>query len=70
MRINCIAEDLMEGSVGIMWNKFLSHCVEIVKYDDNRILGLLVKTNDGEFLFLSVYLPCDCDQFYDHYCFI
>ena len=28
------------GGVGIMWNKSLSHCVEIVKYDDDRILGL------------------------------
>ena len=39
------------GRVGIMWNKPLSHCVEIVKYDENRIRCLLVKTNDCEFLF-------------------
>ena len=28
-----------------------------------------MKTNDCEFLFSCVYLPCDCDQFYDDYCF-
>ena len=28
------------GGVGIMWNKSLSHIVKIVKYDDNRILGI------------------------------
>ena len=58
------------GGVGIMWNKSLSHCVEIVKYDDDRILGLQLKTNGCMFLFLCVYLPYDCDKFYDDYCFI
>ena len=57
------------GGVGIMWNKSLSHCVEIVKYDDDRILGLQLKTNGCMFLFLCVYLPYDCDKFYDDYCF-
>ena len=52
-----------------MWNKSLSHCVEIVKYDDDRILGLQLKTNGCMFLFLCVYLPYDCDKFYDDYCF-
>ena len=28
-----------------------------------------VKPNDCEFFILCVYLPCDCDQFYDDYCF-
>ena len=28
-----------------------------------------MKTNDCEFLFLCVYLSCDCDQFYDDYGF-
>ena len=56
--------------VGIMRNKYLSHCVEIVNYDDNSILGLQVKTNNCVFLNLCVYLPYDCDQFYDDFLFI
>ena len=57
------------GGIGIMWNKSLSHYVEIVKYDDNRILGLQLKTNGCMFLFLYVYLPNGSDKFYDDYCF-
>ena len=49
--------------------KSLSHCVEIEKYDDDRILGLQLKINGCMFLFLCVYLPYDCDKFYDDYCF-
>ena len=45
------------------------HCVEIVKYDDNRIRGLQLKTNGCMFLFLYVYLPNGCDKFYDDYGF-
>ena len=32
-------DDFIEG---LMWNKSLYHCAEIVRYDDNRILGLQV----------------------------
>ena len=33
------------------------------------VLGLQVKTNDCVFLILCVYLPYECDQFFDDYCF-
>ena len=28
-----------------------------------------MKTSDCVFLFLCLYLPYECDQFYDDYCF-
>ena len=57
------------GGVGIMWHKKLSNCAKIVQFDDNRILGLEIKTNNQTFLFVCIYLPCDCDANYDDYCF-
>jgi len=57
------------GGVSIMWRKNLSQYANIIQYDDNRILGLELKTNSHVFLFLSVYLPYECDIFYDDYCF-
>ena len=57
------------GGVGIMWHKKLSKCAKIVQYDDTRILGLEIMTNNQTFLFVCVYLPYDCDVNYDDYCF-
>ena len=55
--------------MSIMWRKSISNDINIVKYDDNRILGLEIKTNDFSLLFLCIYLPYECDAFYDDYCF-
>ena len=49
--------------------KVISNDINIVQYDDNRILGLEIKTNDLSLLFLCIYLPYECDAFYDDYCF-
>jgi len=50
-----------------MWRKSLFHCVKVIQYDDNRIIGLQVQTQD--LLFLCIYLPYECDNCYDDYCF-
>ena len=52
-----------------MCHKKLSNCAKIVQFDDNRILGLEIKTNNQTFLFVCIYLPYDCDANYDDYCF-
>ena len=57
------------GGISIMWRKSISNDINIVQYDDNRILGLEIKTNDFSLLFLCIYLPYECDAFYDDYCF-
>ena len=41
------------GGIRIMWRKTLSNGVKIVQYDDNRMLGLELKTIDFTLLLLS-----------------
>ena len=57
------------GGVSILWRKSLSHIVKTVKYDDNRVIGIELKTSTYTLLFLCCYLPYECDMFYDDYCF-
>ena len=57
------------GGVGLMWNKSLSHIVNIVKYDCNRILGIELTANQHTILLICCYLPYECDMNYDDYCF-
>ena len=57
------------GGLSVRWNKSLSNSTRTIQYDDNRILCIEVKSKETILLFLSVYLPYDCDMFYDDYCF-
>ena len=57
------------GGVSILWRKSLSHIVKTVKYDDDRVIGIELKTSTYTLLFLCCYLPYECDMFYDDYCF-
>ena len=57
------------GGIGILWEKSLSQSTNIIKYEDTRILGLEIKCNNAILLFLCVYLPYECDMFYDDYIF-
>ena len=57
------------GGMSVLWNKSLSNSIRTIQYDDNRILGIEVKSKDTILLFLSVYLPYECDMYYDDYCF-
>ena len=52
-----------------MGKKSLSQSTNIIKYEDTRILGLEIKCNNAILLFLCVYLPNECDMFYDDYIF-
>ena len=57
------------GGMSVLWNKSLSNSIKTIQYDDNRILGIEIKSNSSTFLFLSVYLPYECDMYYDDFCF-
>ena len=58
-----------QGSLSIMEKKSLSNSIKIIQYDDSHILGIELQSNNFTLLFLTVYLPYECDQFYDDYCF-
>ena len=51
-----------------MWKKSLSNSIKIMQFDDSRILGIELQSNNFTLLFLTVYLPYECDKFND-YCF-
>ena len=57
------------GGLSVMWKKSLSNLIKIMQFDDSRILGIELQSNNFTLLFLTVYLPYECDKFYDDYCF-
>ena len=57
------------GGLSIMWNKSLSHSIKTVQFDDFRIVGMELQSNDFTLLFITVYLPYECDMHYDDCCF-
>ena len=57
------------GGLSVMWKKSLYNSTKIMQYDDSRILGIELQSNNFTLLFLTVYLPYECDKFYDDYCF-
>ena len=57
------------GGISIMWRKILSRRVKIIQYDDERILGIELKTSDFIILILCIYMPYECNEFYDDFCF-
>ena len=43
------------GGISIMWRKTISHGVKIIQYDDDRILGIELKTS-GFIILIYVYI--------------
>ena len=52
-----------------MWRKTLSHGVKVIRYDDERILGIELKTSHFIILILCIYMPYECNEFFDDFCF-
>ena len=52
-----------------MWSKIFAQKDKIVKFNDKRIFGFELKTNDCISLFLYMYFPHEFVMFYDDYCF-
>ena len=55
------------GGLSFMWHKSLSSRVNLVSFDDDRILGLSYKCNMGSILFINVYLPTNNAENVDLY---
>ena len=55
------------GGLSVMWKKSLSNSIKIMQFDDSRILGIELQSNNFTLLFLTVYLPYECNKFYDDY---
>ena len=47
----------------------MSHLIKAVQFDDFCIVGIELQSKDFTLLFITVYLPYDCDMHYDDYCF-
>ena len=47
--------------------KTLSNLISIVKYDDARLIGCMIRINDIDSLYVNVYLPYQCDDNLDNY---
>ena len=45
------------GGISIMWRKTISHGVNSIQYDDDRILSIELKTSGFIILILCVYMP-------------
>ena len=58
------------GGISIMWRKTISHGVKIIQYDDDRILGIELKTGGFIILILCVYMPYECNDNYDDFAYI
>ena len=50
-----------------LWRKTLSNLISIVKYDDARLIGCMIRTNAIDSLYVNVYLPYQCDDNRDSY---
>ena len=57
------------SGISIMWRKTLSCGVKIIQYNDERILGIELKTSDFIILILCIYMTYECNEFYDDFCF-
>ena len=53
-----------------MWRKSIDKFCKVTKYNDNRLIGIEIECENGESLFVNVYLPYQCadnKEEYDDY---
>jgi len=55
------------GGVCILWRKSMAKYINVVQYDDKRLLGCKLCINNDTMLFINVYLPYQCDENYDDF---
>ena len=55
------------GGLSFMWSKSLTPFIDIVSYEDDRLLGLSFKHRDKSTLFINVYLPTNVRENVDRY---
>jgi exonuclease III len=49
------------GGLAILWRKSIGQCF-IVQYDDPRLLGIEVRCDGNNVLFVNMYMPYDCTE--------
>ena len=55
------------GGLGFLWRSTLDAHVTPVAMEEDRLLGLKVKTDTQELLIINVYMPTQNNQNYDEY---
>ena len=56
------------GGIGFLWRKSIGHAVKIRSFQDSRILGIeLVSNNNSKMLILCVYMPTCCSENHDEF---
>ena len=55
------------GGLSFLWSKDLSKYINVLQYDDDRILGILLKLPNKSILFLNVYMPSSAHDETDLY---
>ena len=51
------------GGLAVLWRKSLNAQLQVVKYDDeDRVMGIVVKSQRKVYHFLNVYLPYECKE--------
>ena len=51
------------GGLAVLWRKSLNAQLQVVKYDDeDRLMGIVVKSQRKVYHFLNVYLPYECKE--------
>ena len=55
------------GGVAILWRKSLAHLCIIIKYDDQRLLGLNLSASEDSLFVLNVYMPYQCPDNYESF---
>ena len=66
---NKLIRDSPHGGIRIKWRKTLSRSVKIIQYNDEGILGIELKPSDVIILILCIYMPYECNESYDDFCF-
>ena len=57
------------GGVAVLVRKSIRKECQVHMFDDSRLLGITVNTSDMPCYFLNVYMPYQCDNNYDLFCF-
>jgi len=55
------------GGMAILWRRSLADSCKIVKYDDPRMIGIVINTHTCQLLIVNVYMPYSCSSNIDEY---
>ena len=47
------------GGIGMLWRKSIGACIQVHKYNDNRIMGIEFDNGNRQLLAVNIYMPYD-----------